>query len=464
MERDDDTYQRAAGKRPFQGVRLFVGGIPGKISEREIRDFFQRFGEILHVSIPTNSKKQTELSKRQIGLGPGFAYIVVKDPSVAQILIKMREIPYPYEKGRIFHIEPAATQSEKNKQKREKESKRVFVSKWPEGLTSDQIMEHFTTWFGTVIKAYPIANYHGGPSKHIGYVEFDSAETVMEVLKYNTHVVEGRFSIDVEKFVKDKSEQRGYAYSEQYAYRQTKVFDPFNILSGQRLRKQGDGPKKQSQYQKGFQDPRNFSYNEEDIREGKLDPSQESIEYEGISDLQSMYESPAKYRHHLPDWSDFDSKKRSSNLQHRSLHQFSRPELPTSSSKAFLNVKAKEESVLSVNVLAGQKIIKGSMPESKKRRLSVIDERRPKSHYSSRLNPKESKLDEGDGNYRINILKKSAIDAPLSTQPGARNKERKAAQPHSIANISQGPFDVGTSKEVPPDTLETWQQPSLSRD
>lgn len=464
MERDDDAHQRAAGERPFKGVRLFVGGTPGKITEREIKSFFERYGEILHVTIPKKYKnKEIELRKRQFGLGPGFAYIVVKDPRVAQKLINMREIPYPHEKGRIFHIEPIAIQSEKHKRMFEMESKRVFVSKWPEELTSEQIIGHFATWFGRVIKAYPISNHQGGPSKHIGYVEFDSALTVKEVLKYSRHVIEGMFSIEVERYVKDKSEQRGHAYSEQDAFRQNKEFDPFNILSGQRLRKQGNGSKKQSHYQKGFQDPRNFSYHEEHLREGKLDPSQESIENEGISEMQSMYESSVNYRHHLPEWSDFDSKKRSSNLQHRSLQSF-RPEQPPSNSKAFLNVKAKEESVLSVNVLAGQKIIKGSKLESKKRKLSVIDEKRPKSHYSSRLNPKESKLDEGDGNYRINILKKSGIDAPDSTQPGARNKERKAAQPLSFANITQGPFDAGSSKEVPPDTLETWQQPSLSRD
>ena len=59
--------------------RLFVGGIPYKVTHEELMDYFAGFGEVISLILPSHESKA--------GLNRGFGFLMFKDASVARTLL-----------------------------------------------------------------------------------------------------------------------------------------------------------------------------------------------------------------------------------------------------------------------------------------------------------------------------------------------------------------------------------------
>lgn len=59
--------------------RLFVGGIPYKVTHEELLDYFSEYGEVASLVLPANESKP--------GLNRGFGFLRFKDANVARALL-----------------------------------------------------------------------------------------------------------------------------------------------------------------------------------------------------------------------------------------------------------------------------------------------------------------------------------------------------------------------------------------
>lgn len=73
--------------------KLFVGGIPKRARSSEVRVYFEKFGEIEALEIPSNSNK----------VNHGFAFVTFTDPESAQKVIHERH----FMGGKPLEIKPS---------------------------------------------------------------------------------------------------------------------------------------------------------------------------------------------------------------------------------------------------------------------------------------------------------------------------------------------------------------------
>lgn len=59
--------------------RLFVGGIPYRVTHEELLNFFSNFGEVSSLILPANESKA--------GFNRGFAFLMFKNADVARTLL-----------------------------------------------------------------------------------------------------------------------------------------------------------------------------------------------------------------------------------------------------------------------------------------------------------------------------------------------------------------------------------------
>ncbi|KAL6991874.1 hypothetical protein U1Q18_009985, partial [Sarracenia purpurea var. burkii] len=63
--------------------KLFIGGISWETNEGHLREYFQKFGEVMET---------VTMKDRKTGRARGFGFVVFADPAVAEIVVRKKYI------------------------------------------------------------------------------------------------------------------------------------------------------------------------------------------------------------------------------------------------------------------------------------------------------------------------------------------------------------------------------------
>ena len=460
-----------------EGVKLWVGGVPGGITKQDLVGFFLQFGEVVSVKLIKFRKPRprvAEESESTTSLVQGHAYVTMRDPAVAQWLIEREEIPYL--EDRALRIELAVNKSEKAKYQLERQNLRLHFSGFPAYCDIERLKSHFRKWFGEVTKVYSILKHGTQQYANYGFVEVASPETAKAILKYPCHYVEGKYLVFMSKFkppikqdsASSSSFKGGYPLSDQGPPQNSKVFDPFNKYKPE---DHANFIRRISRFSQGIESLQHYSppgHRYERAREGYqyMDQSPERSDgSEEISAFHSHQEDP--YAGSFKNLQETQFKgNRSSNPQFRSLQRSHPKEAMTSTHASYPGKKPETPAFNTIMksqayVSKAHRIeMKGEF-DRKGRRLSVVEERRNKSQHTERLNPKEAKLDDSMVNYRFNILKRSGAEIPQLLPQG---NETSPANRSSSQVPEKVLIEPRNSTEIRPETLDDRPKSDRSRD
>lgn len=475
-----EANQQIGGRflRWQEGVKLWVGGVPGVCTKQDLIEFFLQFGEVVSVKVIKFRKPKTQVPEEMdpsLALVQGHAYVKMRDPEVARYLIERRELPFNEE--RTFSIELAVNKSEKAKYQLEKQNLRLHFSGFPASCSIERLEEHFENWFGPVTKVYRIQKHGSKQYANYGFVEVTSPETAKKILKYPCHYVEGKYLVFISKFKppiqqdsgSSSSFKGGYPLSDQGPPQNLKVFDPYNRY------KPADHANfiwRISRFSQGFESLQHYSppgNRNQRAREGYHYMDQYSDRSDGseeISALQSQQEDPYDPDSFKNLQETHFKGSRSSNPQIRSLQRSHPKEAMTGTHASYPGKKPGTPAFDTIEnrqayVSKAHRIEMKSEFDRKGRRLSVVEERRNKSQHTERLDPKEAKLDDSMVNYRFNILKRSEAGNPQLQPQGNQGSPANRSSSQVPEKVLIEPRN---STEFRPETLDDQPKSDRSRD
>lgn len=468
MEKDKTSEPE---EKAEEHILLFVGGVPGKVTKDELRDYFLRYGEVVSVKVnKARQKKKPTPKYKGLDMGQlvqGHAYVKMKDSKVARALIEMQELPI--DKKRTLHIEAAVARSEKKKYKQEVEKLRVFIGNLPVSLTTEMLKNHFIK-FGSLKKIYKIYDHFNQVDKDYGYVIFQDAESATEVLQYDYHKV-GNYFVRVAPFVA-KSEQNsakgGYPYSDQYP-KNISVFDPnssrrrFEAILG------SDG--KISKFRQ--EAPTHKSMGSYNYHQGlNQEREKQESQFLNLSEPSENYSPDVSQRDNFMEWNvrhwqeQEIQARQNSRLQIKPFQSFTFDPAQTNSTPTSPGPKESRsqfhhdasESILYLDKNTRIKEAKNSKMIGG---LSIVEEKRTKSQHPERPNPKEQILNQSITNYRLNILKRNRQDIP-QLQPPINTIEGHMLTINPQTYLIQK-TETGPSPEVTPPPLVSLEPKALNQ-
>ncbi|XP_066993461.1 heterogeneous nuclear ribonucleoprotein D0 [Anabrus simplex] len=157
--------------------KLFVGGLSRQTTDRELREYFSKFGEIENITLKMDP---------HTGLSRGFAFIVFSNPETIDKLLGCDHY--------INHkkVDPKRISKECQQGK-------LFVG----GLTpdiSDDDIRNFFSQFGTVVDVQSPFDKVKNQRKGFCFITFDSKDTVYKLLKNPKQYINGKW-VDLRKAV-----------------------------------------------------------------------------------------------------------------------------------------------------------------------------------------------------------------------------------------------------------------------
>lgn len=162
--------------------KLFLGGLPDNVSQEEISQAFGRFGEIIDLVIIRD--KVTRLNR-------GFGFVTFREATAMQAAFKA----VTRVRGVVLEVRVAAPKKVSNVEKTMDVSgvRKVFIGGIPKEVTPQYFREHFER-YGTVTDAILIQDRDTGVPRGFGFVSFEDAASVAEVMSdYSNHCLMGKW-------------------------------------------------------------------------------------------------------------------------------------------------------------------------------------------------------------------------------------------------------------------------------
>lgn len=166
-------------------LKYFVGGIPSDAKQRDLYEFFKRFGVVKRVT-SFNSDESKKLF--------GFCFVKFKSLYKPDVFDGAHRFHY---QGRQIEINPIVRRSGLKQSIEEKHAKRIFIQNIPKEMTENQLYEIFRQ-FGEIINCFIItreedmaAGEHkmcqskpvGASHTNYGYVIFQDKESALKVVE-----------------------------------------------------------------------------------------------------------------------------------------------------------------------------------------------------------------------------------------------------------------------------------------
>jgi len=149
--------------------KLFVGGLPQEASSEDVKEYFSTFGEIENINLKTDPNT---------GRSRGFAFLVYKEASSIDAATKD---PAHVIKGKKVTCKKAEVKQGK-----------VFVGKLPEGVTDDEIKDHFAQ-FGPIVEVVrPIDKQNGDKPKNFAFITYEREEISFKLVKEGETTLNGQ--------------------------------------------------------------------------------------------------------------------------------------------------------------------------------------------------------------------------------------------------------------------------------
>lgn len=162
--------QATSAARKNRDTSIFVGGIMGTTTEKEIRQYFSQFGPIYSVTVIPN--------KNNPALNKGFCFISFKDSDTKKRVLSIKN---------HFFLDRKITCSSLLKGPKLKEeiarnnSKKLCVKNVPRGMTEAEFHTFFSA-FGAIHSHYLVTYKNSKVPTHNGYLVFKDNEVFNRLL------------------------------------------------------------------------------------------------------------------------------------------------------------------------------------------------------------------------------------------------------------------------------------------
>jgi len=160
-------------------LKIFIGGLPRDVSDKEFREFFQTFGSITKCILKKNLK----------GINRGFGFVTCKDSATYEKIFNSDLMM----KGRKLDQKKAVPLGQLDMSTTNISSPpcKVFVGGLPPHIEKSDLLQFFSK-FGEIKDSIVQTDLVTGRSRGFGFVTFMSESSVEEVLKNPRYDLGGR--------------------------------------------------------------------------------------------------------------------------------------------------------------------------------------------------------------------------------------------------------------------------------
>ncbi|KAF7803841.1 inositol transporter 4 [Senna tora] len=176
--------------------KLFIGGISWDTNEDRLRQYFQKFGDVVEAVI---------MKDRTTGRARGFGFIVFSDPCVADLVVMERHVI----DGRTVEAKKAVPRDDQNILNRcnsgihgspgPSRTKKIFVGGLASSVTESDFKKYFDQ-FGTITDVVVMYDHNTQRPRGFGFITYDSEEAVEKVLYKSFHELNGKM-VEVKRAV-----------------------------------------------------------------------------------------------------------------------------------------------------------------------------------------------------------------------------------------------------------------------
>lgn len=168
---------------------IFVGGIGGKVTEREIRDYFESFGQIHSITlIPKKNNRK---------LNSGYCFISFKESETKWEVLSYSE---HFLCGRRINCKTLLKGSELKDERMKNTSKKLCVKFLPED-TSEAAFEEFFSSFGEIHSFYLVNYKHTEAGTTNGFLVYKDDAVFRRLLELK-FVKFGQVRLKIERYIK----------------------------------------------------------------------------------------------------------------------------------------------------------------------------------------------------------------------------------------------------------------------
>ena len=157
-------------QRLNEDLKLFLGGIPGKIDKPHLIRFLKKIPGIFRIEIPI--KKSKKITR-------GFAHLYIDTERNYNKILAKKTLSY---EDRILHIKPFLEGKDLQKIRDEYEKRKLYVNEIPLSWNKQRLFEEMSN-LGKITDAYIIQNPESTQSMGFGYVEFKDAWLAQKILE-----------------------------------------------------------------------------------------------------------------------------------------------------------------------------------------------------------------------------------------------------------------------------------------
>ncbi|KAG0489090.1 hypothetical protein HPP92_007901 [Vanilla planifolia] len=186
-----------AGRRMESDLgKLFIGGIAWETTEDHMREYFEKFGEVVEAVI---------IRDRITGRARGFGFVVFADPAVAERVVMEKHLidgkmveakkAVPKVDQHIFHRNNSSVQSSPGPCR----TKKIFVGGLASTVTDADFKRYFEQ-FGIINDVVVMYDHNTQRPRGFGFITFDSEDSVDKVLHKTFHELNGKM-VEVKRAV-----------------------------------------------------------------------------------------------------------------------------------------------------------------------------------------------------------------------------------------------------------------------
>ena len=193
--------------------KVFVGGLPTYLKERQLQDYMQRFGRII----------ATKLHHKENGESKGYGFVEFEDlQSVERAISSTHKIG-----KKEFNCRRVIPEEEIKMRELELISRKIFVGGLSESVRESDLGAYFSE-FGYIEEVILHRDHSTGQSRCCGFIIFGDKESAQRVLTYKKeHILDGK------AFGCDPCKLRGEGESKEYFNNNNNLDNP--DFQGQRL-------------------------------------------------------------------------------------------------------------------------------------------------------------------------------------------------------------------------------------
>lgn len=159
-------------------LTIFIGGLPGNISHKEVQKYFAGF---------TAKSLNIYLKFKSNGLCAGHGLLKLKDQEAYDTICRQDH----YIRDRQIECRPYYSSSSYAKYKTKFQNTRIFVTKIPTDATNGELKRVFQS-IGAVVKAYIIRNGKQNKTYDFGYVVFEKLKDAQAAVDINNFRLRGQ--------------------------------------------------------------------------------------------------------------------------------------------------------------------------------------------------------------------------------------------------------------------------------